>query len=478
MSDSDRAGETPINTATPAPECTPGLATRAIRTGHVRTAEGEHCEPIFATSSFVFASAAEAAARFSGEQPGNIYSRFTNPTVRAFEQRLAAMEGGESCVATASGMAAIVATCMGLLQAGDRILAARSLFGSTTMLFDKYLARFGIATDYVPLSDLDGWAAAIRPETKLLFAETPSNPLTEMVAIRPLSEIAHAHGCLLAIDNCFCTPALQRPLEHGADLVIHSATKYLDGQGRCVGGAVVGDAKRVGEDVFGVVRTAGPSLSPFNAWLFLKGLETLQLRMQAHSASADALARWLAEHPAVARVHYPGLPDHPQHHLIAPGLSGSAEGSARGDPGHAASQGREGASSPTGDAGLPGNGGEGVSSTKGYRTEAAGAQQRTGGGILAFEVTASSASRAREAAWSVIDATRLLSITANLGDTKTTITHPATTTHGRLSPEARAAAGIGEGLIRVAVGLEDLADIQADLAHGLEPLSRPCSGSS
>lgn len=231
------------------------LATRAIRTGHQRTAEGEHCEPIFATSSFVFESAAEAAARFSGEQPGNIYSRFTNPTVRAFEQRLAALEGGESCVATASGMAAILATCMGLLQAGDRILAARSLFGSTTMLFDKYLARFGIATDYVPLSDLDAWAAAIRPETKLLFAETPSNPLTEMVAIRPLSEIAHAQGCLLAIDNCFCTPALQRPLEHGADLVIHSATKYLDGQGRCVGGAVVGDAKRVGEEVFGVVRT-------------------------------------------------------------------------------------------------------------------------------------------------------------------------------------------------------------------------------
>ena len=438
MSDSGRAGETPIDTATPAPECTPGLATRAIRTGHVRTAEGEHCEPIFATSSFVFASAAEAAARFSGEQPGNIYSRFTNPTVRAFEQRLAAMEGGEACVATASGMAAILATCMGLLQAGDRILAARSLFGSTTMLFDKYLARFGIATDYVPLSDLDGWAAAIRPETKLLFAETPSNPLTEMVAIRPLSEIAHAHGCLLAIDNCFCTPALQRPLEHGADLVIHSATKYLDGQGRCVGGAVVGDAKRVGEDVFGVVRTAGPSLSPFNAWLFLKGLETLQLRMQAHAASAAVLARWLAEQPAVARVHYPGLPDHPQHHLIAPGSSSSVV---------------DGGSS--------------------------GAQQHTGGGIVAFEVAASKrSSHAREAAWSVIDATRMLSITANLGDTKTTITHPATTTHGRLSPEARAAAGIGEGLIRVAVGLEDLADIQADLAHGLEPLSRPCSGSS
>jgi len=436
LSDPGRSEEALTDTVAPAPESAGGLATRAIRTGHVRTAEGEHCEPIFATSSFVFESAAEAAARFSGEQPGNIYSRFTNPTVRAFEQRLAAMEGAEACVATASGMAAILATCMGLLQAGDRIVAARSLFGSTTMLFDKYLARFGIATDYVPLSDLEAWAAAIRPETKLLFAETPSNPLTEMVAIRPLSEIAHAHGCLLAIDNCFCTPALQRPLEHGADLVIHSATKYLDGQGRCVGGAVVGDAKRVGEDVFGVVRTAGPSLSPFNAWLFLKGLETLQLRMQAHAASAGALASWLAEHPAVARVHYPGLPDHPQHHLIAPGASSGVEG------------------------------------------ESGRAQQHTGGGIVAFEVATSSPSRARQAAWSVIDATRMLSITANLGDTKTTITHPATTTHGRLSPEARAATGIGEGLIRVAVGLEDLADIQADLACGLEALSGSPRGSS
>ncbi len=399
------------------------LPTRAIRTGHQRTGEGEHCEPIFATSSFVFASAAEAAARFSGEQPGNIYSRFTNPTVRAFEQRLAALEGGEACVATASGMAAILATCMGLLQAGDRILAARSLFGSTTMLFDKYLARFGIATDYVPLSDLDAWAAAIRPETKLLFAETPSNPLTELVAIRPLSEIAHAHGCLLAIDNCFCTPALQRPLEQGADLVIHSATKYLDGQGRCVGGAVVGAAKQVGEDVFGVVRTAGPSLSPFNAWLFLKGLETLHLRMHAHAASALTLARWLEAHPAVARVYYPGLANHPQHHLIATGPHPGSD-----------------------------------------------AQQQTGGGIIAFEVKAPQPSRSRAAAWSVIDATQLLSITANLGDTKTTITHPATTTHGRLSPEARAEAGIGEGLIRIAVGLEDVADIQCDLARGLDAL--------
>jgi O-succinylhomoserine sulfhydrylase len=387
-----------------------GFATRALRTGHQRTAEGEHCEPIFMTSSFVFASAAEAAARFAGESPGNIYSRFTNPTVRAFEQRLAALEGGAACVATASGMSAILAVCMGLLAAGDHIVSSRSLFGSTTMLFDKYLARFGIATSYVDLTDLDAWAAAVQPRTRLLFLETPSNPLTEMAAIAPLAELAHAHGALLAVDNCFCTPALQRPLALGADLVIHSATKYLDGQGRAVGGAVVGDAKRVGEDVFGVVRTAGPSLSPFNAWLFLKGLETLELRMLAHARAAARLAAWLAEHPAVARVHYPGLASHPQHALVGEG-----------------------------------------------------AQQRRGGGILSFDVAGG-----REAAWRVIDATRLCSITANLGDTKTTITHPASTTHGRLSPAARAAAGIGEGLIRVAVGLECVADIQADLARGLD----------
>ncbi|MGD2019776.1 MAG: O-succinylhomoserine sulfhydrylase [Thiohalocapsa sp.] len=388
-----------------------GFATRALRTGHARTAEGEHCEPIFTTSSFVFANAAEAAARFAGEAPGNIYSRFTNPTVRAFEQRLAALEGGAACVATASGMSAILATCMGLLKAGDHVVASRSLFGSTTMLFDKYLARFGISTSYVELTDREAWAAAIRPQTRLLFLETPSNPLTEMAEIAPLAELAHAHDCLLAVDNCFSTPALQRPLELGADLVIHSATKYLDGQGRCVGGAVVGDAKHVGEDVFGVVRTAGPSMSPFNAWLFLKGLETLALRMQAHSQAATTLARWLHEHPAVRRVHYPGLPSHPQHHLVGPSR-----------------------------------------------------QQRSGGGIVAFEVAGG-----REGAWRVIDGTRLCSITANLGDTKTTITHPASTTHGRLSPDARVAAGIEEGLIRVAVGLECVEDIQADLARGLEP---------
>ncbi len=383
------------------------FATLAIRTGHHRTAEQEHSEPIFATSSYVFASAAEAAARFAGDAAGNIYSRFTNPTVAAFEERLAALEGGEACVATASGMSAILAMCLGLLQAGDHLVSSRSIFGSTTVLFNRYLSRCGIGTSYAPLGDLDAWAGAIRPSTRLIFVETPSNPLTEMGDIRALADLAHAHGCLLAVDNCFCTPALQRPLALGADLVIHSATKYLDGQGRCLGGAVVGDRKRVGEDVFGVLRTAGPTMSPFNAWVFLKGLETLELRMLAHSRAAEGLAEWLVGRPGVARVHYPGLPSHPQHHLVGP-------------------------------------------------------QQRGGGGIVAFEVEGG-----REAAWRVIDATRMLSITANLGDTKTTITHPASTTHGRLTPEERAAAGIGEGLIRIAVGLEHLLDIQADLARGL-----------
>jgi O-succinylhomoserine sulfhydrylase len=383
------------------------FATRAIRVGHRRTQEGEHAEPIFATSSFVFGSAAEAAARFAGEADGNIYSRFTNPTVRTFERRLAALEGGDACVATASGMSAILAVCMGLLKSGEHMVASRSLFGSTTMLFNKYLPRFGIDVGYVDLTDLGAWEAAIRPETRVLFVETPSNPLTELGDIRRLAELAHDRGCLLAVDNCFCTPALQRPLELGADLVVHSATKYLDGQGRCLGGAVVGDAKTVGEEVYGVLRTAGPTMSPFNAWVFLKGLETLQLRMDAHSAAALELARWLERQPGVQRVYYPGLASHPQHALAT-------------------------------------------------------RQQRSGGGIVSFEVAGGQA-----AAWSLIDATRMLSITANLGDTKTTITHPATTTHGRLSPEERANAGIADGLVRVAVGLESLADIQADLSRGL-----------
>jgi len=387
-----------------------GLATLAIRTGHCRTPEGEHGEPIFTTSSYVFSSAREAAARFAGDEPGNIYSRFTNPTVSAFEERLAAMEGGECCVATASGMSAILTLCMGLLKAGDHIVSSCSIFGSTTILFNKYLTRFGIETSYAPLADLSAWEAAIGPSTRLLFLETPSNPLTEMVDIRTLADLAHAHGSLLVVDNCFCTPALQRPLPLGADLVMHSATKYLDGQGRCIGGAVVGDRKLVGEEVFGVLRTAGPSMSPFNAWVFLKGLETLELRMLAHSRNAQALAGWLREKPGVVAVHYPGLDSHPQHHLV-------------------------------------------------------GTQQRTGGGVVAFEVRGG-----REAAWRVIDSTRLLSITANLGDTKTTITHPATTTHGRLTDEERRSGGIGEGLVRIAVGLEDIEDIKADLEAGLASL--------
>ncbi|MCU7795713.1 MAG: O-succinylhomoserine sulfhydrylase [Candidatus Thiodiazotropha sp. (ex Myrtea spinifera)] len=387
-----------------------GFSTQAIRTGHHRTPEGEHGEPIFPTSSFVFSSAAEAAARFSGDEPGNIYSRFTNPTVRNFEQRLAALEGGESCVATASGMAAILATCMGLLQTGDHIVSSRSVFGSTTLLFNKYLTRFGIETSFVPLDDATAWEQAISPKTKLLFVETPSNPLTEVADIRWLSELAHANGCWLVVDNCFCTPALQRPLDLGADIVVHSATKYLDGQGRCVGGAVVGSRELVGEEIYGVLRTAGPTMSPFNAWVFLKGLETLELRMQAHSRNAQQLAVWLEDLPQIEQVYFPGLASHPQYAL-------------------------------------------------------AQQQQKAPGGIVSFVVKGG-----QPAAWSLIDATRMLSITANLGDTKTTITHPATTTHGRLTPEQRVEADIGNGMVRIAVGLESIEDIQADLVRGLDQL--------
>jgi O-succinylhomoserine sulfhydrylase len=387
-----------------------GFSTQAVRLGHHRTAECEHGEPIFPTSSFVFRSAAEAAARFSGDEPGNIYSRFTNPTVRTFEERLAALEGGECCVATASGMSAIMSTCIGLLQTGDHIVSSQSIFGSTTMLFNKYLTRFGIETSFVGISDVQAWEVAIRPETKLLFLETPSNPLTDVADITALSELAHAHDCLLVVDNCFCTPALQQPLKLGADIVIHSATKYLDGQGRCVGGAVVGTREVVGDAVFGVLRTAGPTMSPFNAWVFLKGLETLELRMQAHSRNAQILAEWLEQHPHVERVYFPGLVSHPQYALVME-------------------------------------------------------QQRGPGSIVSFNVKGG-----QPAAWTVIDSTRILSITANLGDTKTTITHPATTTHGRLSPEERAQAGIQNGLVRVAVGLENVEDIKNDLARGLDSL--------
>ena len=384
-----------------------GFATNAVRAGHKRTNENEHSEPIFTTSSFVFSSAAEAAARFSGEEAGNIYSRFTNPTVRAFEQRLASLEGAECCVATASGMSAITATILGLLKTGDHIVSSRSIFGTTTVLLSNIIAGLGIETTFVELSDLAAWEKAIRPETRLLFLETPSNPLGELVDIAALSEIAHKHGSLLAVDNCLCTPALQQPLKLGADIVIHSATKYIDGQGRCMGGAVCGTSEVVGGGVFGFLRSAGPTMSAFNAWVFLKGLETLSLRMSAHSAAAMELAEWLEKQPEVKTVYYPGLQSHPQHAL-------------------------------------------------------AKLQQSGFGGVVSFELHGG-----KEESWRLIDNTRLLSITANLGDAKTTITHPATTTHGRLTPEQRAEAGISDSLIRVAVGLEDINDIKADLLRGM-----------
>ena len=385
------------------------LDTRAVRAGQVRTAEGEHAEPIFMTSSYVFASAEEAAARFSGEQPGNVYSRYTNPTVRTFEDRIAALEGAEMGVATASGMAAILSTCIALLQSGDHIVCSRSVFGTTTVLLNKYLAKLGISTSFVSLTDEQQWRDAITSQTKMLFLETPSNPLSEIADIRLLADIAHEHDCLLVVDNCFCTPALQLPLALGADIVVHSATKYLDGQGRSVGGAVVGRREQMNE-VLGFIRTAGPSMSPFNAWVFLKGLETLRLRMMAHSSNALELATWLQAQVGVQKVHYSGLPDHPQHALAA-------------------------------------------------------SQQKAFGGVLSFEV-----GRDKAAAWRFIDATRLVSITANLGDAKTTIVHPATTTHGRLSDEQRQQAGIADNLIRVSVGLEDIEDLRKDMQRGLDAL--------
>lgn len=385
-----------------------GFNTRAIRTGHLRTNEGEQGEPIFPTSSFVFESAAQAAARFAGDEPGNIYSRFTNPTVRCFEQRLASLEGGDSAVATASGMSAILATCMGLLKAGDHIVSSRSIFGTTVVLFNNFMKKFGVDTSFVRLSDLNAWEAAIRPETRLLFLETPSNPLSELVDIEALARLAHDKGCLLVVDNCFCTPAQQQPLALGADIVVHSATKYLDGQGRCIGGAVVGSQELVGKEVFSFLRSAGPTMSPFNAWVFLKGLETLSLRMKAHSENALQVARWLESRSEVVRVNYSGLESHPQHELAR--------------------------------------------------------RQQTGyGGVLSFEIAGG-----RDRAWRFVDATRMVSITANLGDAKTTLTHPATTTHGRLSPEEKAEAGITEGLLRVAVGLEEVDDIITDLERGLK----------
>ncbi|HMA90785.1 MAG TPA: O-succinylhomoserine sulfhydrylase [Burkholderiales bacterium] len=386
------------------------LATLGVRAGQVRTAFQEHSEALFLTSSFVFANAQQAAARFTGSEAGFVYSRFTNPTVSMLQDRLAALEGAEACVATASGMAAILAVSMALLKAGDHVICSRAVFGATVQLYSGILARFGVETTFVSPTDVGEWERALRPTTKLFFLETPSNPLTEVSDVAAIAGVAHRAGALLAVDNCFCTPALQRPLALGADLVVHSATKYLDGQGRVLGGAIVGPRKLVMEGIFGFLRTAGPCLSPFNAWVILKGLETLQLRMLAQSANALELARWLEAHPRVARVHYPGLPSHPQHELVS-------------------------------------------------------RQQRGGGAVVSFEVKGG-----RSAAWKVIDSTRLISITANLGDTKTTITHPASTTHGRISAEARAAAGIGEGLLRVAVGLEAVGDLRSDLERGLSQI--------
>ena len=380
--------------------------TLAVRAGITRSQFGEHSEALYLTSSFVFENAAQAAARFSGAEPGNVYARFTNPTVSMLQDRLAALEGGERCVATASGMSAIHAVVMSHLKSGDHIVSAQGIFGATQSLFGSIMSRFGVTTTFVASTEAADFAASIQPNTKLIYIETPSNPLTEIFDIEALAAVAKKAGALLVVDNCFCTPALQRPLEMGADLVIHSATKYLDGQGRVLGGAVVGSNALV-DEVFKYLRTAGPSLSPFNAWVILKGIETLKLRMQAQSAAAFELAQWLETRPEIERVFYPGLASHPQHAL-------------------------------------------------------AKKQMSAGGAIVSFEVRG-----ARAEAWRVIDSTALLSITANLGDTKTTITHPASTTHGRITPEARAKAGIHENLLRVAVGLEDLRDIKADLARGL-----------
>ena len=380
--------------------------TLAVRAGQRRTDEGEHSDPIYLTSSYVFSSAREAAARFGGEEEGNIYSRFTNPTVQAFERRIAALEGAERAVATSSGMAAIMAVGIALIQHGDHVVCSRSVFGSTVSLFNKYLTRAGIETTFVDPTDLDAWREAIRPNTRMFFMETPSNPLAELTDIEAVSKITREHDALLVVDNCFCTPVLQQPLKQGADIVIHSATKYLDGQGRCVGGVVLG-SNQLMEEIFGYVRTCGACLSPFNAWNFMTGLETLSLRMKAHSESAMALALWLEQQDGIEKVHYAGLKSHPQHDLAVK-------------------------------------------------------QQSAFGGVLSFEVRGG-----KDAAFSFIDATEMFSITGNLGDVKTTITHPGTTTHGRMSAEERADAGIKDNLIRVSVGLEDLEDIKADMLRGL-----------
>ena len=383
------------------------METLAIHTGHHRTHEGEHSEPLFLTSSYVFDDAEQAADRFAGRAEGNIYSRTGNPTVRIFEERLAVLEGGERALATASGMAAILSVCMALLKAGDHVVVSQSVFGPSIALF-QMLARFGVSTSFVALDDVFAWESACTDRTRLLFLETPSNPLCVLGDLAALAAIAHRYGAKLVVDNTFCTPVLQRPLALGADLVVHSATKYIDGQGRALGGAVVGEERIVTGEIFPFVRTAGPVLSPFNAWIFLKGLETLSLRMKAHSETALAVAKWLTTQPLVDRVFYPYLASHPQYDL-------------------------------------------------------ARAQQSAGGGVVSFTLKDADARRA----FAFVNGCRLLSRTANLGDTKTTVTHPATTTHGRLTPEARRAGGVEDGLIRLSIGLEDRDDLIADIEGGL-----------
>lgn len=390
------------------------LDTLAVRTAVDKTQYGENSEALFLTSSFTQPDCATAARRFAGEEDGYIYSRFTNPTVSSMEQRLAALEGTEACIATASGMGAILLLCMGLLKAGDHVVCSRSVFGSTIKLIASEFGKFGVESTFVSQTDLGEWKRAIRPSTKLLFAETPTNPLTEVCDIRALADIAHAAGAVLAVDNCFCTPALQKPAALGADVIVHSGTKYLDGQGRVIAGALCAPEAMVKNKFIPVMRSAGITLSPFNAWVVLKGLETLGIRMEAQSARALALAQWLEAHPKVARVYYPGLASHPQHAL------------------------------------------------------AMQQQRGLGGAVVSFDVKGANPEQLRANAWRVIDATQLMSVTANLGDVKTIITHPASTSHGRLTEDQRQAAGITQGLIRVAVGLEHLGDLQADLVRGLE----------
>jgi len=394
-----------------------GMQTIAVRAGQHRTDEGEHSEAIFTTSSYVYTSAADAAAHFNGEKTGNVYSRHTNPSVRTFERRLAALENGARAVATASGMGAILTMCLAYLKAGDHLLAANQLFGSSIGLFNNYMAKFGVEVSYVDCFDNDAWANAVQPNTKVIYCESPSNPLAQICDIGYLSQLCKANDILLVVDNCFATPALQRPLDLGADVVIHSATKYLDGQGRVLGGALVGSDELM-QEAFTVVRSGGISMSPFNAWVFTKGLETLKLRMQAHCQNANQVAEFLVNHPNVSTVHFSGLSDHPAHELAT----------------------RQ------------------HHMKDGY------------GAIMGFEVKASDSRDTKEAAWHVIDSTQMVSITNNLGDAKTTITHPATTTHFRLSAEARAEAGVKDGLIRLSVGLEDVDDIIKDLARGLDSL--------